>query len=67
MSNKLTQKTLLKLAFIALLTSNIALAGSGFQSDQDKDETSSPARAVAEASIVPARQLSFEMFPNEII
>ncbi|MGL5784373.1 MAG: hypothetical protein ACRCYZ_02730, partial [Alphaproteobacteria bacterium] len=45
----------------------IALAGSGFQSDQDKDETSSPARAVAEASIVPARQLSFEMFPNEII
>ncbi|MGL5785109.1 MAG: hypothetical protein ACRCYZ_06645, partial [Alphaproteobacteria bacterium] len=67
MSDKLTQNTLLKLAFIASLTPHVALAGSRFQSDQAKDETSSPARAVAEASIVPARQLSFEMLPNEII
>ncbi|MGL4825748.1 MAG: hypothetical protein ACRC4G_06145 [Alphaproteobacteria bacterium] len=67
MSNKLTQKTLLKLAFIALLTPHVALAGSGFQSNQDKDETSSPARAVAAPFATPAGQLSFEMIPSEII
>ncbi|MGL5719663.1 MAG: hypothetical protein ACRCYP_02545, partial [Alphaproteobacteria bacterium] len=67
MSDKLTQKTLLKLAFVALLTSHVALAGSGFQSDQAKDETSRPSNAVLAPLATPAGQLSFEMIPAEII
>ncbi|MGL4209352.1 MAG: hypothetical protein ACRCTY_08190 [Candidatus Adiutrix sp.] len=51
MYNRLTQKALLKLAFVAFLASKIVFAGSAFQSNQATDETSEPvSHAVALAS-----------------
>ncbi|MGL4825227.1 MAG: hypothetical protein ACRC4G_03430 [Alphaproteobacteria bacterium] len=68
MYNRLTQKALLKLAFIALMTPYLALAGSGSKINQATDETSDQVpHAVAAPLATPTDQLSFEMIPPEII
>ncbi|MGL5783932.1 MAG: hypothetical protein ACRCYZ_00300 [Alphaproteobacteria bacterium] len=67
MYNRLTQKVLLKLAFIVSMTPYLALAGSDSKINQATDETNDPTHAVAAPLATPAGQLSFEMIPSEII
>ncbi len=65
MYHRLTQKVLLKLAFIALMTPFLAMAGSGSKINQATGETSDPAHEVAPAT--PADRTSLKMIPAEII